>query len=216
MDRLIDLAGQRFGRWVVVELDVKKKRTHWVCRCDCGNVKSVIGGNLRRGKTISCGCHRKEYLKELKTIHGQRRTRLFGIWSKMKERCYKPNTKGYKDYGGRGITVCDEWRNDFVAFHRWAMANGYDETLTIERINNNAGYSPDNCKWATRFEQNSNKRNNHYITIDGLSKTVSEWARVSGISRKTIQSRIAYGWNDEDLIKPVKGGGSNEHLSKIG
>jgi hypothetical protein len=123
----------------------------------------------------------------------------------MKQRCYNENHSSYKRYGGRGITVCDEWKNDFVEFRNWAINNGYKDGLTLDRINNNGDYEPSNCRWATLLEQANNKSNNRYITYDGETKTYSEWCRIKNYNRHLIQERInMYHWSEKDalLIKP--------------
>lgn len=160
MGNLIDHTGQRFGRLVVIELKGFEKggQATWLCRCDCGNQSVVIGSNLRRGTTTSCGCLRDE----LRIVHGKYHTRLHNVWKLMKRRCSNPNDKRYHRYGGRGIDVCDEWRNDFGAFYAWATANGYDENAkygecTLDRIDNDKGYSPDNCRWVDIKTQNNNR-----------------------------------------------------------
>lgn len=141
-----------------------------------------------------------------KTTHGKRYTRIYGIWADMKGRCLNPNRPKYVRYGGRGIQVCDEWRNSFASFYAWAMENGYREDLSIDRIDNDGNYCPENCRWITMREQASNKSTNHFITHDGQTLTMSEWARRIGISREVLKDRICrYGWEYERaLTTPVR------------
>ena len=164
MPSLIDLTGQRFGRLLVVEKSKSKYGyVTWLCKCDCGNEKVVSGDMLRKGKTNSCGCLRKEETSKRRRQHGKKGTRLYFIWVAMKARCNNPNNKRYSSYGGRGIKVCDEWQDNFQAFNNWAIKSGYDENAkfgqcTLDRINVNGNYEPSNCRWATMAEQNKNKR----------------------------------------------------------
>lgn len=134
--------------------------------------------------------------------HGQRYTRLYRIWHGMKSRCYFPNNPNFNDYGGRGIAVCDEWRNSFVAFYEWAKTSGYTEELSLDRIDNGNGYFPENCKWSTRTEQANNKRNNTPIEIGGITMNITQWARISGVNQQTISYRYKKGLRGADLIKP--------------
>ena len=159
MGKLIDLTGKRFGRLLVVEKSESKNGyAAWLCRCDCGNEKIISGNELRKGKAKSCGCLRKEVATKTFIKHGKTNTLLYEVWKSMKARCNNLNNKRYSSYGGRGITVCDEWRESFQAFYDWAMINGYREGLSIDRIDNDGNYEPSNCRWATASEQQKNKR----------------------------------------------------------
>jgi hypothetical protein len=144
---------------------------YWLCKCDCGNEKIVSRHLLRSGDIQSCGCLRKEIIKKKMTTHNQKFTRLYAIWCGMKQRCYNPHRKEYRLYGGRGIKMDDSWASDFKTFYKWAMANGYNDTLSIERIDVNGNYCPENCKWITLIEQADNKQNSKKIYCVELNKT---------------------------------------------
>lgn len=206
-----DLTGMRFNRLTVIRQAEKSKsgETRWVCRCDCGNETIVQSNNLKSGLVKSCGCLKREYLVEAHTTHGGskqngKRTKLYSVWVGMRRRCYDKNDGNYYRYGGRGITVCDAWKEDFAAFRAWAVKNGYRPHLTIDRINNNKGYSPDNCRWAGAKEQARNRRSNRTITFNGETHIMVEWAEITGLSVDTLYNRIVkYSWPvDRALTEP--------------
>ena len=158
-----DLTGNRFGKLVVLEQDKTKesRQSYWICKCDCGNIKSVCGTSLKSGKQISCGCIRHERLKlgsKALTKHGGTKTRLYRIYRGIIDRTEYPSNIGYENYGARGIKMCAEWRNNFAAFRDWALSHGYSDDLSIDRIDNNKGYEPGNCRWATNDMQVKNRR----------------------------------------------------------
>lgn len=203
----INIIGQRFGRLMVVEESPERTKcgeVKYLCQCDCGNTKVVAGTALRYGKTRSCGCLLSESTSERASTHGRSKTRLYRIWAGMRDRCYNPSRKEYKDYGGRGITVCDEWNEDFEAFHDWSIKNGYSEDLTIDRIENNGPYSPDNCRWATRKTQSDNTRQVVHIAVGGVSKNIEGWAAAIGVSRSTISRHLKIGDAEEYISKRLK------------
>lgn len=206
MGKFIDLTGQRFGRlYVLCEVGRNNSgKVLWLCRCDCGNEKIIIGGDLRSGRTTSCGCYHQEVVTEQATIHGKRFSRLYRIWCAMKRRCNSPSSTRYADYGGRGIKVCAEWEHSFSVFQRWAMENGYSDELSIDRIDVNAGYSPENCRWADAVTQARNKRSNRDLIFQGKKQSVAAWADETGISAETIYRRLDCGWPVERaLTEPV-------------
>lgn len=213
--RVIDITGNVYSRLTVLEyLGGRKGRAMWKCKCQCGNIVVVPGKNLRNGRRKSCGCLRHEELvarNQGMAKHNMSQSRLHKTWSGMKSRCYYENDISYKLYGGRGIRVCDEWKDDFIAFRDWALSHGYRENLTIDRIDTNGNYEPRNCRWATVKEQANNRRSSHFLTMNGETKTIQQWSDELGIKDVTIHARLKNGWGIEKALteKPLKRGAKN-------
>ena len=187
MNKFVDLVGQKFGHLTVTERSEKRKKgmAFWICHCDCGNTTQPIRtADLKNGKTKSCGCLQN------KPKHGMSYSRIYQTWADMKGRCYNQNNQSFKNYGGRGIKVCDEWKNDFKTFYDWAMSNGYEDHLTIDRKDANGNYEPSNCRWATYKVQENNTRRNHFLTYNGKTQTMKEWAEEVNINYNTLVGRI--------------------------
>ncbi|WP_140398241.1 hypothetical protein [Blautia sp. An249] len=177
----IDLTGQKYGRLTVLKCEgtIGRRRMMWLCQCDCGKQVIVQGTHLRSGHTKSCGCLNAEKISSVNYKTGLCRTKLYYTYCNMCNRCNRENNSEYSDYGGRGITVCNEWIgvDGFLNFSNWALSNGYYDGLTLDRIDNDKGYSPDNCRWVDKFVQANNKRNNHFIKVNGEVGTVANIAR---------------------------------------
>jgi hypothetical protein len=191
MSKLIDLTGKQYGRLTVLsKAESGDGRTRWNCKCDCGNELIVHGLNLKKGRTKSCGCLNKELTSRRFTSHSMSRTRICKIWYGIIKRCENPKNAAYKFYGGRGISICKEWRDDFMSFYRWSVENGYSDSLSIDRINVNGNYEPGNCRWAVPKEQQNNTTRNHYVTYLGKTKSIAEWADEYSISYSALLQRI--------------------------
>ena len=198
-----NLSGERFGRLRVLRESYRRDvngNVYWWCKCDCGTEKEIVGVSLRKAGTKSCGCLQKEAVSKCNTKHGLSRTNIYRRWTAIKQRCTNPNKKGYELWGGRGITICKEWEDDFEAFREWAISNGYRRDLDIDRIDNNKGYSPDNCRWVTRTVNLNNTRGNVRYTYDGKTMTVTQWSRYLGGSDNLITNRLKRGWCIEDAL----------------
>lgn len=178
-----------------------RHESNWLCQCDCGNIVEVLGYSLKSGYTKSCGCLHEETLKTIAITHGDSYSKLYGVYISIIDRCYNPNNKRFKDYGGRGIIVCDEWKDSYLNFKKWAVFSGYKEGLSIDRKNNDLGYSPSNCRWVTRIVQQNNMRKNHIVEYNGQSKTIAEWSRELNIKYDKLWESIKKGLGIEDILK---------------
>lgn len=190
------LYGEKFGRWQIIDEDIIDGKIK--CRCECGTVRYCSIKNLKRGLSKSCGCIQKEKLIQRNKSHEMSKSILYRRWASMIRRC-KSN---HHRYGGRGITVCEEWKT-FEPFMEWALKNGFSEELELDRKDNDGNYEPSNCRWVTKKENARNRINNHLITINGKTKTVKEWSEETGIAYRTLLTRINKGLQGEELIKPV-------------
>ena len=205
MTKYEDLTGKKFNYLTVLELKRNNKtKIQWLCQCDCGNTVIVLASHLKNAHTKSCGCFRKNKLtkENPKYKHGKRHSRIYSVWINMKTRCYNKNVKAYKNYGNRGIKVCNEWigkEKGFINFYNWAIQNGYRDDLTIERINVDGNYEPNNCRWGTYKQQNNNKRSNMYIEYNNEKHTLQEWSEILPIkiSSNALRYRIVKGWGVE-------------------
>lgn len=202
MGKYIDLTGVRFGKLTVIKR-VENKITNngqikvqFLCKCDCGKEVIVLSNSLKSGLTKSCGC--------IYRTHNMTNSKIYNVWQSIKTRCFNKNSKSYKEYGGRGIKMCEEWLHEFQAFYNWAIENGYKDGLTIDRIDNNGNYTKENCRWVTMKEQNNNKRTSKYITYNNETHTMTEWSYKLGGSKELVSKRLASGWSIEKaLTTPV-------------
>lgn len=187
-----DLTGIRFGRLLVINRDKNDSsgRCVWVCKCDCGNIVSVKSHYLISGEKKSCGCLQREVNSSVHRKHGKRKERIYRIWQGMKTRCYNKNHKYFQNYGGNGITVCDEWK-DFEPFYEWAISHGYSDDLSIDRIDNCKGYFPDNCRWATHVEQTRNRAITKRVKYGGEEIPIGEVAKIEGITYRQAYRKYA-------------------------
>ena len=196
-----DMIGKKFGLLTVLK-EVEERNTRglvcYFCKCDCGNKIVVCGRDMTRGHTLSCGCLHKEYARKRFLKHGGHGERLYSIWKGMHSRCSAKDTPYYKHYGGKGVKVCDAW-NEYLPFKEWALSHGYAETLTLDRIDVNGDYCPQNCRWLTMKEQGNNRTSNHRITYKGETKTISQWADHFGLSYGAMSARVYNGWSMERI-----------------
>lgn len=194
MKKYRDLTGMKFGKLTAITpVNEKLGSGHhkrWICNCECGNTTIVSSDHLIKGETQSCGCRN----------HGKSNTRIFRIWKNMKRRCNDPTDEQYRRYGGRGIKVCDEWHKDFMKFYNWSMENGYSDKLSIDRINNDKGYCPENCRWTTMKIQANNTSRNTRVKYNGETHTIAEWSDITEIKQNTITYRLKRGWSVERAL----------------
>lgn len=215
MSVFIDLVGKKFGRLLVLcKADTTKSRKiRWLCVCDCGTFKVIGGASLKRGDTVSCGCYLREILPFAKRTHGhtagRKKTSTYTVWKSMRHRCNNPRNKQYMDYGGRGITVCERWEN-FENFY--ADMGDRPEGLSLDRINNDKGYSPDNCRWSTSSEQCKNKRKTKRFLYKGEMLTVTDIAEQTGIRQQTLWKRLV--GKGEDPVIAITGILSNKRFRR--
>ncbi len=208
MGRFIDLKGHVYNHWKVISLAGKDKSgsSMWLCECDCENKtqRIISGTSLRFGRSKSCGCTRGEKIKthgkSSKKNKNELDKKIYKTWEGMKQRCFNENRKGYENYGGRGITICDEWLEDFINFYNWSMENGVDLELSIDRIDVNGNYEPANCRWITFTEQQNNKRDNHLLSYNGETKTIAEWERYFNFKKGVLRTEIHRGRTLEEIL----------------
>lgn len=202
MSKLVDLTGKTFGRLTVIERAAVEHKNYavWLCRCSCGNTKFVRSCHLINGATTSCGCYQKEMASKANTTHHLSRTRLYNEWQHMKKRCYWKNYKAYSFYGGKGIVVCDEWKDSFEAFRQWALNNGYSDELTLDRIDINKNYEPDNCRWTTKYIQANNRSICRIVEYHGEQGVYEGMCRKLNVNQTTIRYRMKKGYSFEEAV----------------
>lgn len=204
MGKYKNITGERFSKLVAIErigVNIYRKSI-WKCVCDCGNEVNISLGELLTGNTKSCGCIR---FKHGVTENSKGRSRLLHIWNGIIGRTSNPNNKDFVRYGGRGIKICNGWKKSFKKFYEWSLSNGYEENLSIDRIDNDRSYEPSNCRWATVETQSNNRRNNVFLSSNNESHTVTQWAKIVGINSETLRGRVNKGWSvNKILTKSVK------------
>lgn len=207
MPRTIDLTGQKFGRLTVLNFaEIKKRKAHWLCRCDCGNERIVRSANLRNGNTQSCGCLQKEKTGATSRSHGRSKTPEFTAWLGAKVRCYNPKYYLFRRYGGRGIKVCDKWLNSFEAFYADMGPKPSPKHSLDRHPDRDGNYEPENCRWATGSEQARNRSDTLMVEVAGVNIPLATLAEMIGISSVTIRARLALGWTVEKALQtPLRG-----------
>lgn len=205
--------GREYGSLVVKGVEKRGRRMLFSCLCACGKTCLADDSNVRAGRQKSCGCGRHVSRPAPNKTHGASYTLLYSVWTSMRQRCLSSGHRAFPNYGGRGIEVCEEWRESFEAFRDWSIAGGYAIGLTLDRIDNDGPYSPPNCRWSTRAEQNRNQRRTVYLTVNGETKTRAEWAEDVGVLPATIHQRLKRGWTPEAALSTEKWV-RNEHANR--
>jgi hypothetical protein len=212
MSRIVDLTGRKFGRWSVDRLSHQTgKVLFWHCRCDCGTERAVFGGDLKRGRSTSCGCYMREQKAVQSTVHGHSHHPVYRTWVGMKTRCECEEVRSYHLYGGRGIAVCERWSKSFKAFFE-DFGHSWSPGMSIDRIDGDRGYEPGNVRWASPREQANNRRTNRIINTPKGEMNVTEAAREFGLSSFTLFARIRYGWDEADLLLPLQKRKRSQHV----
>ncbi len=199
------LLGQKFGRLTVLDRDKSNntKHAYWICQCECGKIKSIRSAHLRSGGTISCGCYSAEMAAKRKTTHNLYGNRIYRIWANMIQRCKNPHEKCYKNYGGRGISVCQEWVENFLSFHSYviSLVDSDNEKMTLDRIDNDGNYEPGNVRWATRKQQGRNTRTVKMVTYKGKTQCLLDWSLELSLDKGTIRERLKRGMTIEQALE---------------
>lgn len=201
MSRIEDLTGKKYGRLTVIRRAENDKYNHkrYLCKCECGNEVLVAPHELVHGRTVSCGCYQRQIVSQCASTHRMSDTRIYRVWASMRARCKNKSNRDYRFYGGKGIKICEEW-NEFQNFYNWAIESGYTDELTIDRIDYNGNYEPSNCRWATREVQANNTSRNRYLTLNGKTMSMADWAKSLSIPYRTLQWRLGNGWSEERTL----------------
>lgn len=201
MPKIIDITNQVFGKLTVIEFVGRKNKHSWFrCKCECGGETITTSNNLKRGHTVSCGCYNEKMFRAASITHGLTKHPLYRSWIGMRNRCYYKKHNRFQYYGGKGIQVCKEWKDSFITFYKWGIANGWSSGTSVDRIDNEKDYSPDNCKFSNVSEQNRNRTSNINLTIDGVTKIIIEWAEMTGVNYGTIRGRLKKGWSHKESV----------------
>ena len=201
-----DISGNKINSWNVLKYSHKNKRNSamYICQCECGEIKIIEGTTLTNNRSNSCGCKKNYNIKHgmsNKNNKNEIERKLYRKWEAIKQRCYNSKNISYKNYGALGVKVCKDWLDDFYNFYKWSIKSGYEVGLTIDRIDSNGDYEPDNCRFLTHSEQQNNKKHHHYVTYNGETKNVSQWEKHLGINKGVLRVNLIKGVSMEDFLK---------------